>query len=31
MKVGAAKVDITPPLGMQLEGFEVRVDGASGS
>jgi len=30
MKVGAAKVDITPPLGMQLEGFEVRVDGASG-
>ncbi len=30
MKVGAAKVDITPPLGMQLEGFEVRVDGATG-
>ena len=30
MKVGAARVDITPPLGMQLEGYEVRVDGASG-
>ena len=30
MKVGAASVDITPPLGMQLEGFEVRVDGAIG-
>jgi hypothetical protein len=30
MKVGAAKVDITPPLGMQLEGFEVRVEGATG-
>ena len=30
MKVGAAKVDITPPLGMQLEGFEVRLDGATG-
>lgn len=30
MKVGAASVDITPPLGMQLEGYEVRVDGASG-
>ena len=30
MKVGAAKVDITPPLGMQLEGFEVRVEGARG-
>ncbi len=30
MKVGAALVDITPPLGMQLEGFEVRVDGATG-
>ena len=30
MKVGAAKVDITPPLGMQLEGFEVRTAGATG-
>ena len=29
MRVGAAVVDITPPLGMQLEGYEVRVDGAS--
>ena len=30
MKVGTAIVDITPPLGMQLEGFEVRVAGATG-
>jgi hypothetical protein len=30
MKVGAARVDITPPLGMQLEGYEVRTDGATG-
>ena len=30
MKVGAASLDITPPLGMQLEGYEVRVGGASG-
>ena len=30
MKVGAARVDITPPLGMQLEGYEVRADGAIG-
>ncbi len=30
MKVGAAKVDITPPLGMTLEGYEVRTDGAAG-
>jgi hypothetical protein len=30
MKIGAASVDITPPLGMQLEGFEVRVAGATG-
>jgi neutral ceramidase len=30
MKVGAASVDITPPLGMQLEGYEVRVGGATG-
>lgn len=30
VRIGAAKVDITPPLGMQLEGFEVRVDGATG-
>ena len=30
MKVGAASVDITPPLGMQLEGYEVRAGGAIG-
>jgi hypothetical protein len=30
MKVGAAKVDITPPLGMELEGYGARVSGASG-
>jgi hypothetical protein len=30
MKVGAAKVDITPPLGMVMEGFEVRTGGATG-
>lgn len=30
MKVGAAKVDITPPLGLELEGFGSRVSGASG-
>lgn len=30
MKVGAAVVDITPPLGMQLEGYEVRDAGATG-
>ena len=30
MRVGAAKVDITPPLGMQLEGYEVRTGGATG-
>lgn len=30
MKVGAAKVDITPPLGMELEGYGARVSSASG-
>jgi hypothetical protein len=30
MKVGAARVDITPPLGMELEGYGARVSGASG-
>jgi hypothetical protein len=30
MKVGAAIVDITPPLGMELEGYGARVSGASG-
>lgn len=30
MKVGAAKADITPPLGMELEGYGARVSGASG-
>lgn len=30
MKVGAAKVDITPPLGMELEGYGARASGASG-
>lgn len=30
MKVGAAKVEITPPLGMQMEGYEARPGGASG-
>jgi hypothetical protein len=29
MKVGAARVDITPPLGMRMEGYEVRTAGAS--
>lgn len=30
MKVGAAKTDITPPLGMQLEGYAVRTGTARG-
>jgi hypothetical protein len=30
MKVGAATVEITPPLGMELEGYGARVSGASG-
>ncbi|MCY7419953.1 MAG: neutral/alkaline non-lysosomal ceramidase N-terminal domain-containing protein [Chloroflexi bacterium] len=30
MKVGAARIDITPPLGMELEGYGARVSGASG-
>lgn len=30
MKIGAAAADITPPLGMVLEGYESRKDGASG-
>jgi hypothetical protein len=29
MRVGAAKVDITPSLGMRMEGFEVRTEGAT--
>ncbi len=30
MKVGAARADITPPLGMPLAGYEVRPSGAIG-
>jgi hypothetical protein len=30
MKVGAAKVDITPPLGLLLDGFGSRTNGATG-
>jgi hypothetical protein len=30
MKVGAAKADITPELGLVLEGYDVRKDGAKG-
>ncbi len=30
MKVGAASVDITPPLGQVMEGYEVRASGAIG-
>ena len=30
MKVGAARVDITPPLGMRMDGFESRASGATG-
>ncbi len=29
MKVGAARVDITPPLGMRMAGFETRTAGAT--
>jgi neutral ceramidase len=30
MKVGAARAEITPELGLVLEGYDVRKDGASG-
>jgi neutral ceramidase len=30
MKVGAAAVDITPPLGLEMDGYGARVGGASG-
>lgn len=30
MKIGAARADITPPLGLALEGYESRKGGASG-
>lgn len=30
MKVGAAMTDITPPLGLPMDGYEVRVGGATG-
>jgi hypothetical protein len=30
MKVGAAKADITPPLGMRMDGYEARPQGATG-
>jgi hypothetical protein len=30
MKAGAASADITPPLGLVMEGYEVRTSGASG-
>jgi neutral ceramidase len=30
MKVGAAAVEITPPLGLAMDGYEARVGGASG-
>src|SRR5664280_1309936 len=30
MKVGVAKVDITPPLGCLMDGFEARTSGATG-
>ena len=30
MKAGAAKVDITPPLGCPMDGFEARTSGATG-
>jgi len=30
MKVGAARTDITPPLGWPMDGFEARTEGASG-
>lgn len=30
MKIGAARVDITPPLGCPMDGFEARTSGATG-
>lgn len=30
MKIGAARVEITPPLGEPMDGFEVRISGATG-
>jgi neutral/alkaline ceramidase-like enzyme len=30
MKLGAAVVDITPPLGLAMDGYEARVGGATG-
>ena len=30
MRVGAARVDITPPLGCRMDGFESRTSGATG-
>ncbi|HET7169428.1 MAG TPA: neutral/alkaline non-lysosomal ceramidase N-terminal domain-containing protein [Candidatus Limnocylindrales bacterium] len=30
MKVGAARMDITPPLGMAMDGYEARPSGATG-
>ncbi len=30
MRVGAARVDITPPLGMAMDGYEARASGATG-
>jgi neutral ceramidase len=30
MKVGAARVEITPPLGCRMDGFESRTSGATG-
>jgi len=30
MRIGAAKVDITPPLGCRMDGFESRTSGATG-
>lgn len=30
MKIGAARVEITPPLGWRMDGFESRTSGATG-
>lgn len=30
MRIGAARVEITPPLGWRLDGFEARTEGATG-
>ncbi|HEU4571374.1 MAG TPA: neutral/alkaline non-lysosomal ceramidase N-terminal domain-containing protein [Candidatus Limnocylindrales bacterium] len=30
MRVGAARVEITPPLGCPMDGFETRTEGATG-